>query len=407
VKTDTVVKDYSKKAELNAPSESDLEQSKKEYQASLIQDLFNFQAVQYAVSDVSRTYLAHENTLTTAAVLQLNEWAAKIEAEVISMGKKFMPQLQGYFLQPNLPEDNEELKVRLQKASAYFCDKISKDSLPELQQIPVLTDSQAVKKTAVDNLMRVEKLLYIKNECFKAVQIKFSAHDYSKTRANADMDFEKIAKTKSTKLSFQNVPKDVKHPQLYGQIQAWRQEEAQEAGINPYEIVPTRTIAELVEFLPTTSAALLQIKGIGPGKVKRFGGDIIDLIENYCVAKGIQKNLLITGAVKRKPVVSDTKKKSFDFFKAGRSIDEIALTRSLTPNTIEGHVTHFIGTGELDIFKIIEQKNVAEIEQFFTKNKEANGALAKTFFGEKYSYENFRMVRAYMNHQAEKSKPTS
>jgi hypothetical protein len=403
VKTDTVVKDYSEKAEQNAPSEADLEQSKKEYQESLVEDLFNFQAVQYAVSDVSRTYLAHENTLTTAAVLQLNEWAAKIEAEVILMAKKFMPQLKGYFAQPSLPEDNEELQTRLQKASLYFSNKISKESIPELQKMPVLTDSQAVKKTAVDNLMKVEKLLYIKNACFVAIQAKFSAHEFLKARANADMDFDKIAKSKSAKLSFSNIPKNTLHPHLYAQIQAWRQEEAQEAGINPYEIVPTKTISELVQFLPTTSKALLQIKGIGPAKLKRFGADIIDLIETYCTAKGIKKNLLLTGEVKRTVKVSETKKKSFDLFKAGRNIKEIAQMRNLTTNTIEGHLTPFIGTGELDIFKLIPKEGVEEIEQFFIKNKDANGAIAKTFFGEKYSYEHFRMVRAYANHKATNS----
>ena len=113
----------------------------------------------------------------------------------------------------------------------------------------------------------------------------------------------------------------------------------------------------------------------------------------------MQKNLLLTGAAKRKNKASDTKKKSYSLFKSGRTVDEIAKMRSLTKNTIEGHLTHFIGTGELDIFKLLPEESVAEIEDFFTKNKEANSSIAKTYFGEKYSYEHFRMVRAYRNHQ--------
>jgi len=355
------------------------------------------------MSDVSRTFLAHENTMTTAAVLQLNEYLAKLEAEVVTFAMQFKPQLKDYFQNEKLPEDNADLQNRLKKASAYFSKKITKESIPEIKAIPVLADSQAVKKTAIDNIKNLERLLFIKNECFKVVEEAFVTQRYLKTRTNADMDFEKASRTSSTNISFNNIPRDVKHPKLYAQIRAWREEEAKEMGKNPYEIISTTAIGELAEFLPTSTEALLQIKGIGQVKVRQYGSDIVDMIETYCTAKGIQKNLLITGAVKRKPKVSETKQKSFDLFKTGRTIKEIASMRGLVSGTIHSHLLHYVGTGEADIFKIMQRDDVAAIEDFLTKNPDASSSVAKTFFGERFGYDELRMVRAYLKKKGEET----
>ena len=402
VKTDTVVKNYSEKAELNAPNESDLEDSKREFQESLLIELFDFQQIKYGISDLSRLFLAHENVMTTAAVIQVNEWGAKVDAELILVSRKFLPQLKGYFRQEDLPENNMLLQDRLKKASAYFAEKIGEVILPELKKIPVLADSQDVKKRATEQLKKLELLLFIKIKCFEDVQKAFSTQNYLKTRVNAEVDFEKSAHAKSAVLSFAGIPKNVVHPKLYAQIMAWRQEEAQDRNINPYEILPTRSIVEITELLPMNSTDLLKVKGIGKAKVQQFGRILIDLIENYCTANNVKKGSLFDEKNPKKAKPSPTQKMTFDLFKVGRTVQEIASARGLVASIVEGHLLYFVKNGQLDIFRLMTKESVAEILDFFKKNPDVSSAATKTYFGEKYSYSNLRMVRAYRDLIAEK-----
>ena len=102
-------------------------------------------------------------------------------------------------------------------------------------------------------------------------------------------------------------------------------------------------------------------------------------------------------ALAEKAPKTDTKTLSFELFKTGKTIEEIAAARGLAPGTIEGHLAHFIGLGELDIFTFLEREQVQEIEHFFLENLPPVSAAAKARFQEKYSYGQIRMVLAYMN----------
>jgi ATP-dependent DNA helicase RecQ len=79
-------------------------------------------------------------------------------------------------------------------------------------------------------------------------------------------------------------------------------------------------------------------------------------------------------------------------FRAGKSVDEIAAERRLARSTIEGHLSHFIGLGDLDIYSVLDRETVADIQQFLQAQPEAAAAEAKSHFGEKYSYGELKMV---------------
>ena len=52
-------------------------------------------------------------------------------------------------------------------------------------------------------------------------------------------------------------------------------------------------------------------------------------------------------------IKTDTKELSYTLYKEGKSIAEIAKERNLTGSTIEGHLAWYVGTGEVDIDKIV------------------------------------------------------
>lgn len=394
VKTDSVVRDYSTKAEQNAPDENHLQQARREFQQWLIQELFDFEPIKKIAQRVYNVFMENENTLSKPAFEQVKNWVLRAEKEVFSVGKKFQSQLyHKYFSTPELPEQNHDLQDRIQKASIYFYDKMNFGLSAEFKKIPVVSDNQKVLKLAMDNMHNLRKAFYVKIACLALAKVSFSAQKYIQTKADAEIDFEKKKKKKTPTSSF-STSVDSAHPLLYDRIKSWRDGRANELGIRPYEVLPVQSIVQLTKILPTTSKNLLEIKGIGKVKVQQFGEDLVDLIENYCIMKGIPANLMPIKP--KKPKKPDTKKVSFDFYKQGKTIAEIATVRDLVESTIRGHLAYFVAEGELNITDFIDEPKVEEIRSFLAKNEEMPTSEVIGKFGGKVDYWELRMVKGLM-----------
>src|SRR5438093_3933219 len=108
---------------------------------------------------------------------------------------------------------------------------------------------------------------------------------------------------------------------------------AEELDIALHEVLPTRSLQELVRLQPIDRASLKKISGIGKGKLKRFGADLLSIVRKYCAEKNI-------AARPPEPSKVDTKRVSLDLYRAGRTIAEIAAQRHLAVSTIEGHLAY-------------------------------------------------------------------
>ena len=397
VRTDQVVKSYTDEAEKNAPDEHHLSRSKAEYQQTLVLELFNFDRLRRYFAQLNRQLLEHESSLQPGAMLQLQPLESSAKEQLFEMAERFQPQIRHYFAQAVLPEENGELQARLQKAGAYFSEKIGLELLPAARNIQVLTDNKAVQKSVQDALDALQKEIFIKNACFKEVQAGFAAHRYLRTRADAELDFGKL-KAQSTQSS--SVPGNIPHPALYARLKKWRDDMAGMHDVEPYEILPARALLELVQFLPLNLPALKKVKGIGAARIKRLGAELIGMVQQYCDEQKVRTGRIIGLTAEPEPEKQpkpDTKKVSFELFRSGKSIEEIARERGFTTGTIEGHLAHFVGLGEIDIFSLMERAQVAEIEMFFRDHNTQLSAEAKAHFGEKYSYGQIKLVQEYLN----------
>lgn len=88
----------------------------------------------------------------------------------------------------------------------------------------------------------------------------------------------------STKLLRQRVmpvsiPKvEVADPQLFERLRRLRTELAEEEGVAPFVIFHDKTLRRLASHKPLTSAALLEIPGIGKVKVERYGRRVLEIL---------------------------------------------------------------------------------------------------------------------------------
>lgn len=397
VKTDRVIKQYSEAADQNPPDETHLVQSKKSYQKDLCIDLFDFKLTRIAYNQFYRSLLENESAIQGEAVNQLKALHIQMEEDLFAVSKKFSPQLQYYFQQDKLPEENDELQSRIKKASKYFSSKFTEDIIPLAQAIKIFSDNQAIKKSTTDKLEALQKALFIKKLCFESCDDGFSTNKYMKAKTNADLDFKK-AKTKKPKVAKAIITVD--HPILNDRFVQWRKEIATEKDIPLYRVINNNAMFGIINALPTTTKVLKIIKGLGPKKIEAYGDTIIEMVNTYCEEQNIEadkRNNFDEEAIKKlapKKKKIDTKKVTFDLYQSGNSIDEIALQRNLVKSTIEGHLSYYVGLGKLKLSDFVSQERIEVIEEYFKKNPAGNVATARSFLGHDYSYSELLMVLA-------------
>ncbi len=401
VKTDVAVKEYSEHSEKNAPDEKHLAEAKKTYEKKLILELFDFQKTVWAFNGASRVFMENEKALSTESLNEVQEIYGKAETELIEVSAKFKQWLEYQFYHTEgLPLENETISERVKKASVYYFAKIQNEIMPAVKSISVATDNATVSEKATEKLKELRRQLFVKKACFAVASVGFSSKEYVKTIADAEVDFDKskgrASRGKGTLRSI--VPKDVLHPKLYMQMVEWRKTIADKEGLTGYEILPYSAIRSVIKYLPTSTKSFKMIEGFGDKKLKKYGIAISEMVEKYCKELGIPTDLSVAEValqLETKPKKKNTKTVTLELFQAGKTIAEIAKERGLVIGTIEGHLSHFIGTGDVDIFKIIDRKKVDEMTAFFIKTKPENINAAKVHFGEKYSYSELRMAMKY------------
>lgn len=395
VRTDTVVKNFTEAAEKNAPDKTKLKRAKAEFQRSQILALFDFKTLRKGFEAMNRILLEHENSLHADADQQFRTLVGIAKEQVFPIEEKFGRQLCSLFTKDGLPEKNETLQKRIRKASAWFVEKIKNELQPAAQNIKIVSDNKKVRKIAKEALTKLQKEIFVKQTCLLEVQDGFSTQAYLRAKANADLDF-KAAKSKAA-TSFENTGAiaNTPHPKLYAQLLAWRRGVAQTQEMQLYGVLPTRSLIEIVQQLPVDKAGLQKIHGIGKGRIKRYGADLLVLIQTYCAEHQVQT--IPTSLEEEKPGVKkppkpNTKAVSFELYQTGKSIEEIAAERKLQPTTIEGHLTHYIASGQLSVFDFLKLEDVEKIAAFVAANPSTPLSEAKGYFEDAYSYGQIKMV---------------
>ncbi|MCB0547649.1 MAG: helix-turn-helix domain-containing protein [Phaeodactylibacter sp.] len=399
IRTDSTVKNFSEEAEKNAPGPAQLEQEKAAYQQSLLLELFGFRTLKRLLNQMNRILLEHENVLLAGALEQFKALTTLAEEQVFPVGEKFGRQLQSLFAQGGLPEDNEELQGRIRKAGAWFAGKVKDELLPTAQNIEIITDNKAIRKVALEALDKLLQEISSKLACFAAVQNGFTTRTYLRTKTNAELDFQAARQKAAPSVKLPATPKDIAYPELYARLVQWRRDKAEEEGVELYRILPTRSLLELAQNLPLNNVQLKAIHGLGKSRIKQYGAELIALIEAYCTENNLQTDTLPLAGLEEeppKPPKPDTKKLSYEMFRSGKTIREIAEERGLVASTIEGHLAHYIGLGELSAAEAMPAEAVDKIRAYMEEHPEAGLGEVRGHFDDAYSYGEIKMVRAGM-----------
>ena len=164
-------------------------------------------------------------------------------------------------------------------------------------------------------------------------------------------------------------------------------------------VLAQKALQSLADEMPRNKSDLAKISGLGKIKVQQFGDEILDIINEFCETNGIETSNIIRElkTSKKTAVKGSTHELSYNYFKEGKTIAEIAEIRNLSASTIEGHLVEFVKKGLLDVSDIMDKQKIKIIREFMLENPDLKGSALKEALGSDYSYGEIRLVGASIN----------
>ncbi|EJQ45057.1 ATP-dependent DNA helicase RecQ [Bacillus cereus BAG5X1-1] len=186
------------------------------------------------------------------------------------------------------------------------------------------------------------------------------------------------------------------HP-LFEVLREVRKEIAQGEGVPPFVIFSDQTLKDMCAKMPQSDSELLTVKGIGEHKLVKYGFHFLQAVQHF-----IEDNPNYAETIKTE-VVSERKKsgkasanshiETYEMYKQGIDLNEIAKDRGLSRQTIENHLIRSFEDGmEVEWQSFVPAAYEALIE---TAVQNAEGGLKsiKEQLPDEVSY---FMIRAYL-----------
>jgi ATP-dependent DNA helicase RecQ len=176
---------------------------------------------------------------------------------------------------------------------------------------------------------------------------------------------------------------------LFERLRKLRLELSKDEGIPAYLIFNDATLKEMEKERPMTDEDFMQISGVGRQKMQNYGYRFIKEIIAHSKEKREKKS--------RKK--GNTYKETFNLYKEGMTIEEIAQTRNLAPTTIFSHLSKLYDSGEnVDLKKFISKGDLEAVKK--AKSKLENPDALKPYFEhfqEEMDYGTIRMALTILN----------
>jgi hypothetical protein len=385
------ISDFINDAVKKQPGQSQLAESKKAYQQQLLSELFDFNSLAHRLSYCLKIINEHKESILGDPLKMLENAASLVRTDLIEVSGKFQPQMKGLLKGEIDAVANFPLQDRVKKAAAYFSDKLEAAMKEILAGYSVETDNKTVRKSVKEALERTRKEGVIKLACLSNVMSGFDTGSYLNARAKAALDITEV-RSHSLK-SADDTFGIIQHPALFRQLKEWRNVKARELALPHYMILPQKAMAALADGLPQSMTALKLVKGIGKKKSEKFGEELLDIIISYCKKEKIEppEETLIEKKITKK-IKEETKKISYDLFKEGKSITQIAEERKLSITTIEGHLAYYVGAGEIPVYKFVSQEIADLITSQFEGTDDLKMGPVKEALGDKVSWSDIRFV---------------
>lgn len=376
---DSTVSSFNESVEENHPDEQELLNSEKEFQLNLISELFDYQLFLYPTTRLIDIFYKNKTSIKGDVIDHLQTIKDDGVVALMKVSNGFKNQLNKLSEDSILPENSSQIQERFTKGVDYFLSETVTKIVQPLSKIEFSTDNKQVKKDFTKQFESVQEKLTEKVFALKKMTNGFKVKEYLQVRANAVL--QKTEPKQKKKLSTR------KDPLLALKLRELRDEIRIAENIPAFQIFTQETLYAICDALPRTEKELLKVNGMGKIRVKKYGEEILEVIEAYCKENGINKF-----NEQKKEDKKNTKQITFELFKSGLEPKEIAKERSLTLNTIQSHLMSFIPTGDVDILELIPLKKYKKIINQIEEIEFKNLTELKEKVDKSFTYMELRMV---------------
>jgi hypothetical protein len=391
VKNDSTVVHFSEEVEQNQPGPAELEQSRKEYIRQLLNELFDFKPVQRQMQYIQRLWNEHSGQLLGTLSFVLKGMAVPLQVEMIEVAGRFENQVKQLLTTGPNPEANPQLQERISKASAFFAEKLEQVLEIPFSDATVESDNKSVRKSLGEATDKLRKELQIKKVCLDLCKSGFNTKSYLETRSKAAIEVEESVRSRKKS---ESPAAFSSNPDFYSQLKRWRAEKAELMQVEVFRILAQKTLLEIVQKLPVTGKELKEVKGMGGVRMKQFGREILEMILAYRDKHGMDVPPEAEKEAERAGL--DSRQLSYELFKNGLSIPEIARNRQMANTTIETHLLNYVGNGGIAIDRLVDLRKVKAIEECIELNQFRSVGDLKAKLGDTYSWSEIRFVLKYL-----------
>lgn len=412
LETDPKIVEHAKQKQPLNILENQLDNSKIEFRKKILLSLFDFSTIVGQTIRLQDFVKEKETSFNKKTTPFLEDIKIKI-FDIQHVVTRFQKELQQ--IMSENPINEQRLQTRILSAADYFTYALKSIS-ETLKQSPAITDSKSNAMEYNDDLQTIFSSVEEKQHLFKSIRNVFSVERYYQAKSN--LVIPKFSVNAYSGSNQQSGRTEARFPILYYRLSEIRREICDASNKPLYLVSSTKGLTELATYLPQTLDDMLKISGFGTATVNKYGQKFLDVILDYCQKNGLEsmmhekesarkrrdRDSKERSAREKNSPKPDTKRVSFDLYKEGLSIDEIAKKRELVGSTIEGHLTHYIRTKEIPLRDFVDE----EIEQKVKNLLHGDSTLSTIYasLNGEVSYSEIRMVIASLpeadeNHQSQ------
>jgi ATP-dependent DNA helicase RecQ len=211
---------------------------------------------------------------------------------------------------------------------------------------------------------------------------------------NAKVQLSKpLSKEEQLVVRQESKSKAVKTNTLFEKLRQLRFQISLEENIPAYLVFNDATLREMESKKPIAREAFKEINGVGQRKLEVYGELFMNEIKAFVEAKTKKK--------KKKSKRSNTALESYELFKEGKAVEEIAVIRDLKPNTILAHLEKLYHDGkDIDIYQLISKDDVVKVAKAKKALKDPEGLKPYfEYFKEAVEYSTIRLALSVIDRE--------
>lgn len=373
--------------------------ARKLFTQELLESIFSFAELVSAVDQLTLQIHQLQDKLNAGSSM----WFENIREQVLAdreIGLKFIGHVAFLMKDEGMIENNPPLQKRIADAANHFIPKFEAYT-QLLRSHPLTTEHKEAASIINEKLNEMAMALHSSSYYMQYCKEPFSVTGFLQHKLRyTQPPFSLNCYAAEAKEQVSGIV----NAELYETLKRWRNMVCAESGQPIYLVANQASLMEIAAYLPLNKKDLMQISGFGKAKAEKYGDEILEAVTSYCEQYKLESNMYSKPADTKKEKKHkkseqkiDSRSVSFNLYKSGKSIDEIARERSFTYATVEGHLSHFIGIGEINIDEMVTK----EKQKLIMEAIEIHGISSlKTLIDnleDKVSYGELRMVMAAKN----------